>query len=290
MPCIKQRRKGIILFCLILINPTAGSSKKSYPTPLSPISSKMQNNDIRKMNETMDMEQDDGAINEKKRLYNQNSGHTIQRVDTNESLNKQDPIGNSHFVPSSMLSHQLHALVGLDRYPNYLSRWSSTSSLHDITKLEKSFEDVLEKIRHQKQSIQEKKQMLHQFMEDICIHEEEEEELEEEYKDSFQSLMKAPTTWEEIQNFILDPRASKAIFQSKWFTSSKSQRKNGNPKLTPPTVEQVLNGEIDIHLDAMHLENWLDQEMFDVYSFPLLSKQVNMSINVTINVMINVCF
>lgn len=38
------------------------------------------------------------------------------------------------------------------------------------------------------------------------------------------------------------------------------------------TVDDVIAGRIRIDLDTTHLEEWMDEEMFDVYSVPLLSK------------------
>ena len=43
-----------------------------------------------------------------------------------------------------------------------------------------------------------------------------------------------------------------------------------------PTVEDILEGKVNVDLDASLLENWMSQELFDVYSLPLLTNEVRM--------------
>ena len=42
-----------------------------------------------------------------------------------------------------------------------------------------------------------------------------------------------------------------------------------------PTVEEISNGKAQVDLDPSLLEDWMCQEMFDVYSVPLLTNEVS---------------
>jgi len=39
-----------------------------------------------------------------------------------------------------------------------------------------------------------------------------------------------------------------------------------------PLVQQVIDGQVNVQLDTAQLQDWLSEECFDVYSFPLLSQ------------------
>ena len=73
-----------------------------------------------------------GAINEKKPYLK-----LPQTVNDKEF--------GSNFDPDEFPSHLLHAMFGLDRYPNYISRWGS--NLEDAEKLEHALEQQLTKVR-----------------------------------------------------------------------------------------------------------------------------------------------
>ena len=83
-------------------------------------------------------------------------------------------------------------------------------------------------------------------------------------KEQWRALFEPPSTWSEVQSQILDPRASHAIFKSKQFKNV-AQR---------PSVQQVLTGEATVELDAHLLQELMEEELFDVYSLPLLSPEV----------------
>ena len=83
------------------------------------------------------------------------------------------------------------------------------------------------------------------------------------------SILNVPTTWQEVKDKILHPQASEAIFQSRMFKAMKRK------KVSTPTIQSVISGATTVELDPGELEEWLEQEMFDVYSFPLLSKKVS---------------
>jgi hypothetical protein len=178
-----------------------------------------------------------GAINEKKRLLDNNDETTDQ---TEREFSAFDP---------NRRSHLMHAIEGLDRYPNYLSRWSET----DISLLEKSLQNQLSLVKTQKLQIQERREALEKLVEQVC-----------EKEPIWREFLSAPETWEDIKSNILDARASKAIFRSKTFQISRNNT-------SIPSVQDVIRGEAKTDLDAGHLETLMEEEMFDVYSFPLLA-------------------
>ena len=171
-----------------------------------------------------------GAINEKDRTI----------TDTRPKENPIPTSTEASFDPSKHRSQLWHALEGMDRYPAYLSRWQE----YDMEQLEQALEMKLLQVRNQKKSILERRQGIRTLM----------ESLDPPY------LLTVPQNWEDIKNHILDPRAAKAIFQSKWYRKG------------PPSVEDVLSGRSEVDLDPHLLEGWMDQELFDVYSMPLLSR------------------
>lgn len=175
-----------------------------------------------------------GAINEKKRVFQDATmGQTLER---------------KHAFDGSNKSNFLHAMEGLERYPNYLSRWSNV----DIDELEGALLEKLQKVRQQKNERQEKLDALQKVIQRIC-------EKEPEWKE----FVEAPKDWDRIRAEILDEQAVKALFRNKIFRASENN--------TIPTVEQVLSGERRVDLDAGYLEELMDEEAYDVYSFPLLS-------------------
>lgn len=77
-----------------------------------------------------------GAINEKARSYG------LEDIEK-----KQYSAGKTNFDPKGKPSHLLHAIHGLDRYPNYLSRWNY--EIDDIDRLESALEEQLQKVKEQ---------------------------------------------------------------------------------------------------------------------------------------------
>jgi len=233
-----------------------------------------------------------GAINEKKRNLKNNVRVTDVDVDVNVDR-------NNYFDPEHIPAHLQHALMGLDRYPNYISRWNY-NLLDDVQKLESALENQLEKVRMQKRQLllrNEHVRSILQTEEQAVVVADAGADIDKD-KDTIAdadaannivtentnpvdwSILRPPTTWQEVRD-VLHPRASDAIFKSKMFLNEKKRqvghnsRKNNTSKSnnTPSiTVKDVLDGKVAVDLDAGQLEGWLDEEMFDVYSFPLLSE------------------
>ena len=69
-----------------------------------------------------------GAINEKPRMYgskqSEQRNYYSRNGDSGGSI-----IDTTTWDPINNLSHMLHAMVGLERYPNYLSRFRDTSDI-----------------------------------------------------------------------------------------------------------------------------------------------------------------
>lgn len=203
-----------------------------------------------------------GAINEKTRWYGREMEKSYPRSNTNDHdhfTKQQHPNGlgpgKTNFDPENVSSHLLHALAGLDRYPNYLSRWNF--DLKDVDRLEQALEDQLAKVRLQKQNMISRNERL-RLMRDKVM-----QKLNDDC-DSF-DIFQLPSSWREIKLNVLHPNASNAIFGSRQFRSA--QKSN-----SPPTVEEAVQGKVDIELDLHQLAEWMNEECFDVYSFPLLSK------------------
>ncbi len=179
-----------------------------------------------------------GAINEKKRTF------LFDGVPKEPAL-----VGNSVFQGTHNQAHFLHAMEGLDRYPNYVARWNAD----DSEELERALERRLEKVRQQRRDTQEQRERLQQMIQNIC-------QQEPEWK----TLLEPPQTWDEVrQSGIFDARTNSAIFRSKCFHPSLNY--------TVPSVPEVLAGRERVELDAGYLEEIMEEEVFDVYSFPLLS-------------------
>ncbi|CAJ1943032.1 unnamed protein product [Cylindrotheca closterium] len=176
-----------------------------------------------------------GAINEKQRKFQQEDG-SIPETE------------HKTFNPASR-SHLMHAIEGLDRYPAYLNRWSED----DILLLEESLENQLKKVRQQKEAIKGKRTNLKTVVENLCTKEPE-----------WLEFLSPPKSWEELKTSILDEQIAAAIFRSRWFRRSQNQ-------LPALSVQNVIDGSVKVEIDGGNLEPIMDEEMFDVYSFPLLA-------------------
>jgi len=206
-----------------------------------------------------------GAINEKERHYGKQDDNDPKTSETGKTL----------FDPQNIPAHLLHALCGVERYPNYLSRWNY--DLGDVDRLEQALEEQLAMVRQQKQRVVERNALIQNIQEKVMRksgislaleheHDDDDDDDLEEDSNDWKDVFQAPTTWEEIRDEVLDARASKAIFGSKQF------RNRSSSSSLYPSVQDVLNGKVKIELDPALLGDWLDEEFFDVYSFPLLSK------------------
>jgi hypothetical protein len=161
----------------------------------------------------------------------------------NEKLRNLTKAGTENPSPPESFSsdsraHLLHALEGLDRYPNYLNRWNE----RDMEELEVALQQQLAKVRQQRQAIQARRGAIAELT-----------------NQQVPASLERPSSWEEVKA-LLDPALVKAIFQSRQF------RKN------PPSLDQVLSGETALELDANLLESLMDQEVYDVYSLPLFQQ------------------
>lgn len=195
------------------------------------------------MNENPDQVIGGGAINEKKRTF---VNHRMDDDDTTHGV----PSSTSVFQGTRNQAHFLHAMEGLDRYPNYLAKWSP----EDAENLEEALQQRLDQVRQQRKNAQIQHDRLQQVIEKVCQDE-----------PTWKEFLEPPRTWDEIRKSdILDTSTNQAVFQSKFFRPSKNH--------TVPSVNDVLCGAARVELDAGYLEDLMDEEVFDVYSFPLLSE------------------
>eukprot|EP00536_Pseudo-nitzschia_multiseries_P005534 jgi/Psemu1/295917/fgenesh1_pm.104_\ len=150
-------------------------------------------------------------------------------------------------------------MEGLNRYPNYLSRWNE----HDADALETELEQTLGRVREQKSKIAAQRNAIELVLEEFF-----------QQHPEWKEFATAPGSWEDVRNDVLDPRAANAIFRSRVFRCKKSKgsgKSNGNDN-DIVSLADVLSGRVPIELDTGYLQEWMDEELFDVYSFPLLSK------------------
>jgi len=205
-----------------------------------------------------------GAINEKERLFGKP-----------KNTNSSNGSGKTNFNPQHVPAHLIHALEGLHRYPNYLSRWNY--NLEDADRLEASLEEQLAKVRLQKQQVIERNAAIERIVEKSRQGAKETNMQEDDF-----DLFRGPSSWEEVKKYVLHPRASEAIFGSRQF-----QQQTYSSNTTFPTVQEVLNGKIKVELDLHTLADWVDEECFDVYSFQLLSKTFCVRVKNALKAIIN---
>jgi hypothetical protein len=190
-----------------------------------------------------------GSVNEKKRQYGPLSSSASSSSTTSTQRDIDSHKGSStesSYNPLKHRSHLLHAIEGLNRYPNYLSRWKQ----NDVEALEQELKRVISQVREQKSNTEEQRHTIRLALGDFFLEHPE-----------WQQFSVAPESWEEMRE-ILDPRAYDAILRS---------LKTGKlPK--DISVKDLIAGKAQVELDTGHLEEWMDEEMFDVYSFPLLSE------------------
>ena len=193
-----------------------------------------------------------GSINEKKRVYYGIS--MAPKKDDGEVVltksSKED--SSSPSFQESSRAHLMHAIEGLHRYPHYLARWS----MEDCHELESALEETLSKVRQQKLQVQNQRQTINQVVAQATLDSSEEGD-DEDWKEFIQT----PQTWDEVRDKILDPKASKAIFRSNTFRHNSTN--------TIPTVNEVLNKQATVELDVGYLEQLMEEECYDCYSFPI---------------------
>lgn len=195
-----------------------------------------------------------GAINEKQRTFQQHKNNVVSGTSNNND--KEDT-----WDPSNNLSHMLHALVGLDRYPNYLSRLNND----DVISIERALEETLIKVRQQKTQITQRRDGLRELVKKYNNHLPDSSTISDDTISTtlHVSSLPPPQTWSELKS-VLSEEAFEVVYRS-IISSSKLERKI-------PTLQDVMSGKIEVHLDPALLEDWMSQECFDVYSFQLLRK------------------
>lgn len=203
-----------------------------------------------------------GAINERQRQYvNRSPGVKGQKSPQHQQrpgVREEATPGNPHpqkaleresaYNPSRNRSHLFHAIEGLHRYPNYLSRWS----LEDTESLEQALQDRLEAVRRQKETVVRQREDTHRILESFLCDQPE-----------WQEFVRAPLTWEDLLlgKNLLDDRLKHVVVKSKFFVHAAKR----------PLLQDVLSGNTAVELDAGLLEDWMDEELDDVYSCPILS-------------------
>lgn len=212
-----------------------------------------------------------GAINEKPRLYQGQS---------NDGSSEYG--GGGAWNPTDELSHMLHALVGLDRYPNYLGRFRDAK---DIELLESALQSRLEDVRQQKSEILERRRGIRELVSVYLDVEGGPGRTSDLW--SNHATFSHPKSWADLRGRnILQDQAfevahrsiSKVLATKRYKTKSRKNHKQKigatEEKSASPTVEDVIMGKVHVDLDPSLLEDWISQEMFDVYSFPLFTEEV----------------
>lgn len=213
-----------------------------------------------------------GQINEKPRLSKSNDN-------SNDSGGgRGDYCGGSSWNPSTNVSHMLHAIVGLDRYPNYLRRFNDLS---DIVSLEEALEARLSDVRRQRSEIIKRRAGLKELVRRYISNER--FELDAETNNDYDCsklwcdhpLLSPPTTWDDLRNKeVLLNQTFKVAYRSIASTHNMRKAKSNKQLDVLPTVEDIIKGNAQVQLDPSLLEDWMNQEMHDVYSFPLFTNKV----------------
>jgi hypothetical protein len=191
-----------------------------------------------------------GAINEKQRKFQQQGDGDDAEHQDSSLLLLVDPKGSREngislppsYDPVHARSHLQHSLEGLDRYPNYLSRYS----LEQMDSLEDALLQRLELVRVQRTKITQQRDKISQVVSKVLSDEK-----------HFTTLVEAPTTWDEVGS-VLDPRALNCINRFRKLHAS-------------PSLQDILSGKVQVELDAGFLEQLMDEEVYEVYSLPLLT-------------------
>ena len=211
-----------------------------------------------------------GAINEKERFFGKKRTNN-----DNSSDGRGETSGKTNFDPQRIPAHLFHALEGLQRYPNYLSRWNY--DLEDADRLEAALEEQLSTVRLQKRQVIERNAAIRRIIEKTNLQKDGGGGKDEEF-----DIFQGPSTWKQVQKYVLHLRAYNAIFGSRQF-----QQQQDSAKSTIPTVKEVLEGNVMVKLDLHNLSEWLDEELFDVYSFPLLSKSFSVKVKKALKAIID---
>jgi len=257
-----------------------------------------------------------GAVNEKKRthrvegrLYRQRGESPPPGKTTTPTSDRQQQSQSrvdAAFDPVRCKSHLWHALEGLDRYPNYLSRFADdddggsidADDRGPIGRLEQALELQLAKVRQQRGAVRDRRRGIAALVDELSLRtttttlvsdravaKETDERRQEggavdddDDEGYWSDFIRAPDTWEELERRdILDPRLRRCIFGSKMFNATKKVDKGGGDvgvgrggKAT--TLREVLEGRANVELDVGSLTELMEEEFTDVYSLPVLSR------------------
>ena len=226
-----------------------------------------------------------GAINEKPRrgttLHHQQQQQPPHRESSLPQQPQQEPRTHG-FDPQTHQAHLYHALEGLHRYPNYLSRFSDES---DLDALEQALQQQLQTVQSQRQRQRRHKQAWQQLVADYWKEHndrtaappssssspQQQDTKDQRYTDKDDDnntkqfndkkrmdllLQEGPTSWEQLIHYVLHPRLVQTLlFQSPQFRVSSSSNKK--KKKQRPTIHQVLTGTVSIHYTAGSLEQFL---------------------------------
>jgi hypothetical protein len=175
------------------------------------------------------------------------------------------------FDPATHPAHLGHALEGLQRYPNYLQRWNDDAQ---VQRLEEALAAQLAQVRHQRQQALGQRQASEQLVRDF---------LESPQGQPFLAFVsKPPSTWEEMRRDMLDPRLVQAMEGSWRIQKQQKQQKQSSlgrassqslTAFTPPPLPwqgALPDDRLPVRLEASQLQVLMEQEVPDVYSFPLL--------------------
>lgn len=218
-----------------------------------------------------------GDINEKPRSYKPND----DSIDSDGG--EGNYCGSSSWNPSKNVSHILHAIVGIDKYPNYLSR---LNDLSDIDSLEEALEARLSDVRRQRSEIIQQragiKQLVRRYISNERV------EIDAETNNDYDCsklwcdhpLLSPPTTWDDLRNKeVLLDQAFKVAYRSIALRHNMRKAKSNKQLDAMPTVENIIKGNAQVQLDPSLLADWMNQEMYDVYSFPLFTNKVRAIFN-----------
>ena len=181
--------------------------------------------------------------------------------------------------------------MGLDRYPQYLSRFRSED---DMEALENALSTRLSDVRRQRTNIVERRkgiqQLVRRYRSSGTGGDENGDVPGRVTADLWHGhpALSPPKTWSELRNRnMLDERAFQVVHQSISRASRNKKRRAKHHKHQPenvegtagvgtiPTVEEIIERRVRVDLHPSLLEDWMSQEMLDVYSFPLLDPEVS---------------
>ena len=162
--------------------------------------------------------------------------------------------------------------------------------------LEYALESRLSDVRKQKSEIVQRRKGIQQLVERYLMNINASSVLESSEEDCStlwrkHPLLSTPKTWIDLhERKILEEQAFKVAHNSISSTYKKQKRNakgNKSKKHTIntddatdvegsnslPNIEDIIVGKVKVDLDPALLEDWMDQEMFDVYSFSLLTPE-----------------